>query len=134
MASGPLSPPPPGPGERLKRPGLIGLTVHFYKYKTKQLKHCYDDRAKITLHRIYLFRMFLDHDETRETNVSYAFSNSWTNKRVTSLFTIVGLIIEIVIQLFFTTKLTVFEGTINLAMKDTQNFNDDLALTEITPA
>ena len=28
------------------------LTVHFYMYKRKQLKHCYDDRAKILLHRI----------------------------------------------------------------------------------
>ena len=27
-------------------------TVHFCKHKRKQLKHCYDDRAKMLLHRI----------------------------------------------------------------------------------
>ena len=53
--------------------------------------------------------MFLDHDEIRGTSVSYDFSNSWANRRVHLLFTIVGLIIQIVIQLFFTTKLIVFE-------------------------
>ena len=26
-------------------------TVHFYKYKRKQLRHCYDDRAKLLSHR-----------------------------------------------------------------------------------
>ena len=25
--------------------------VHFYKYKRTQLKHCYDDRAKLLLYR-----------------------------------------------------------------------------------
>ena len=39
----------------------------------------------------------LDHDETRGTSVSYDFSNSWANGKVTFLFTIVGLIFLIVI-------------------------------------
>ena len=58
---------------------------------------------------VYLFRIFLDHDETRGTSVSYDFSNSWANGRVTFLFTIVRLNIQIVIKLFFTTKSIVFE-------------------------
>ena len=41
--------------------------------------------------------------------LTYHFSNSWTKGRVTFLFTIVGLIIQIVILLFFTTKLILFE-------------------------
>ena len=39
----------------------------------------------------------LNHDETRGTSVSYDYLNSWANERVTFLFTIVGLIIQIVI-------------------------------------
>ena len=46
---------------------------------------------------VYLFRMFLNHDEIRGTSVSFDFLNSWANGRITFLFTIVGLIIEIVI-------------------------------------
>ena len=52
-----------------------------------------------------------DHDETRGTSVSHDFSSSWANRRVTLLITIVGLTIQIVIQLFFKTKLIVFEIT-----------------------
>ena len=46
--------------------------------------------------RLYLSNVS-GHDETRGTNVSYDFSNSWANRRVTFLFTIVGLFIQIVI-------------------------------------
>ena len=46
---------------------------------------------------VYLFQMFLDHDRPHGTSVSYDFSNLWANRRVTFLFTIVGLIIQIVI-------------------------------------
>ena len=53
--------------------------------------------------------MLLDHDETCGMSVSYDFSNSWANKRVTFLFMIVGLIIQIVIWLIFTKKLIVFK-------------------------
>ena len=53
--------------------------------------------------------MFLDHDETHKTSMSYDFSNSRTNGRVIFLFIIVGLVIQMVIQLFFTPKLIVFE-------------------------
>ena len=48
MASGPLSPPPPGPGKRLKRPGLIGLNnnlsqerVEFLGEYTSLLPACF---------------------------------------------------------------------------------------------
>ena len=58
---------------------------------------------------VYLFRMFLDHDETCGMGVSYDFSNLWANLRVNFLFTIVGLVIQIVTELFFTTKLIVFK-------------------------
>ena len=44
-----------------------------------------------------LFGMFLDHDETGGASVSYDFSISWEKRSVTFLFTIVGLIIQIVI-------------------------------------
>ena len=48
--------------------------------------------------------MFLEHDQTHVTSVSYDFSHSQANRRVTVtfLFTIVGVIIEMVIQLFAT--------------------------------
>ena len=39
----------------------------------------------------------------------FNFSNSWANRRVTFLFKIVGLVIQIVIKLLFTAKLIVFE-------------------------
>ena len=57
---------------------------------------------------VYLFRIFLEHDQTRGTCVSYDFSNSWANWRVAFLFPIVGLIIQMVIELF-ATKLIDFE-------------------------
>ena len=43
------------------------------------------------------FSNVLDHDETRGTSVSYDFSYSRANQRATFLFTIAGLIIQIVV-------------------------------------
>ena len=51
----------------------------------------------------------LDCDETRGMSVSFHFTYSRANRRATFLFTIVGLIIQIVTQLLFTTKLIVLK-------------------------
>ena len=56
----------------------------------------------------------VDHNDTRGANVSYDFPNSWANGRVTFLFTIVGLIIQMVIYLFYTTKLIMLDAIIFL--------------------
>ena len=54
---------------------------------------------------VYLFRMFSDHDQTHGTSVSYDFSNSWANWRVGFLFIIVGLTVQVVIQLLATNSI-----------------------------
>ena len=46
---------------------------------------------------VYLFRAFLEHDQTHGASVAYPFSNSWANGRVPFLFTIVALILQMVI-------------------------------------
>ena len=53
-------------------------------------------------------RLSLSKVQTRGTSVSYNCSNSWANRRVTFLFTVVELIIQMVIYLF-ATKLVDFE-------------------------
>ena len=63
------------------------------------LRHCTGERdeRRGEAETFISFRMFLDLDETRGSSVSYDLSNSWANWRVSFLFTIVGLIIQIFI-------------------------------------
>ena len=53
--------------------------------------------------------MFKDHDETHGMSISFTFSNSWANERVTFLFTIVRLVTQNVFLVILTTKLIVFK-------------------------
>ena len=59
-------------------------------------KHEKEMNVEAKPRRLSLSNVFR-HDEARRTSVSYDCSNSWANEKVTSLFTIVGLIIQMVI-------------------------------------
>ena len=46
---------------------------------------------------MFISLMFLEHDQTRRTSVSYDFSNSWANGRGAFLFIIVRLTIHMIV-------------------------------------